>query len=282
VNTIKGALLMSSANVAFCAMACLVKYVSFLNVYTTTLFRFMIGMGIIGILAMSGKISLSFVNKPGLFVRGLLGGISIAISFFSITKLGLIKAGIIINLYPIFATLLSRFMLNERLSPAKVIAIIGAFAGVCVIMLEKGRGGLDTGVGFYEALAVFGSFVGGLTVVSVKQLQKTDSTPAIFFAQCLVGLWIVLVPASIKPASISLSVSMLLISIGVLATVGQLLSTYSMLYMSVATGAAMILVTPLFNAAAGILLFHEQLTVHTIIGSVIILLSTGFSLWKRD
>jgi len=75
---------------------------------------------------------------------------------------------------------------------------------------------------------------------------------------------------------------MLLISIGVLATIGQLLSTYSMLYMSVATGAAMILVTPLFNAAAGILLFHEQLTVHTIVGSVIILLSTGFSLWKKD
>jgi drug/metabolite transporter (DMT)-like permease len=274
----KGALLMSSANISFCVMACLVKYVSHLNVYTMTLFRFLIGIGIIGILAMGGRISLSFVNKPGLFFRGLLGGSAIAISFLSITKLGLIKAGIIIQLYPVFATLFAWLLLRERIIPGLVLATIAALFGVYLLLLDTRAGMGILSVGRYEGIALFGAMLGGLAVVSVKSLQKTDSTPTIFFAQCLVGLWIVLLPATVAPGSITLGASLALVAIGLFATAGQLLSTDSYRYLSVAQGSALIMMSPLLNCIAGMALFHEHLSLQTGIGAGIVMVSTGAAL----
>lgn len=281
-GAIKGALFMSSANISFCAMACMVKSVAHLNVYTTTLFRFLVGIGILGLLALSGKIKLSFVNKSGLLVRGLMGGTAIAISFLSITKLGLIKAGIIIQLYPLFAAIFGWVLLKERLSIGATVSIIGAFSGVCLLLTDhSGAGHFTLSVGLYEMIALFGALLGGLTVVLVKKLQSTDSTPAIFFAQCLVGLWIVLIPASIDTGSIDLGASLILVAIGVLATVGQLLSTDSYKYLPIATCSALVMVSPLLNCIAGMALFNERLTMQTGIGATIVVLSTAIALWKK-
>jgi drug/metabolite transporter (DMT)-like permease len=281
-GTIKGALFMSSANVSFCAMACMVKYVAHLNVYTTTLFRFLVGMGIMGLLAMSGRISLSFVNKPALFARGLMGGASIAISFLSIAKLGLIKAGIIIQLYPMFAAIFGWVLLKERLSIGAMLSIIGSFGGVCLLLTDHpGAGFVSPGIGLYEVIALFGTLLGGLTVVLVKKLQSTDSTPAIFFAQCLIGFWIVLIPASIDTGSISLNASLVLVAIGICATVGQLLSTDSYRYLSIATGSALVMIMPLLTSFAGMALFHERLGVQGYIGAAIVIASMAGALWKN-
>jgi drug/metabolite transporter (DMT)-like permease len=281
-SAIKGALFMSSANVSFCAMACMVKYVSHLNIYTTTLFRFLVGMGIMGLLALSGRISLSFVNKPGLFTRGLMGGASVAISFLSIAKLGLVKAGIIIQLYPMFAAIFGWIVLKERVSIGTMVSIIGAFSGVCLLLTDHpGAGLVSPGVGPYELIAIFGALLSGLTVVLVKKLQSTDSTPAIFFAQCLVGLWIVLIPASIDTGSISLNASLVLVAIGILATIGQLLSTDSYRYLSIATGSAFVMVLPLLTCFAGMALFHERLGMQGYIGSTIVIASMAGALWRN-
>jgi drug/metabolite transporter (DMT)-like permease len=264
-STAKGALLMSSANISFCAMACMVKYVAFLNIYTTTLFRFMVGMGIVGLLAMSGRIKLSFINKPGLFVRGLLGGAAIAISFLSISKLGLVKAGIIIQLYPVFAVIFGWLLLRERLSRGATIAIIGAFAGACMLLVDRPHAiAMEYRIGIYEIISVFGALLGGLTVVMVKKLQATDSTPAI-----------------INPGAISLGTSMMLIAIGILATVGQLLSTDSLRYLSVATASALVMAMPLFTGIAGIVLFKERLGIAGYSGAGLLLVSTAVALYQR-
>jgi drug/metabolite transporter (DMT)-like permease len=281
-NAFKGALLMCSANVAYCIMACMVKCVAYLNSYTTTLFRFLIGLGIIGLLAMSGRINLSFVNKKGLFIRGIMGGAAIAISFLSITKLGLLKAGIIIQLYPVFATIFGWIMLKERLSIVPAISILCSFSGVCLLLADRpGPHAQIFSIGLYDAIAILGALLGGLTVILVKKLQATDSTPSIFFAQCLGGFWIVLIPASVDMGSISLCASFLLVAIGILATVGQLLSTDSYRYLPIATASALVMMLPLFTSIAGIILFHERLGVPGYIGAGIVLVSTVGMLGKK-
>jgi drug/metabolite transporter (DMT)-like permease len=282
-SAMRGVLFMSSANISFCAMACMVKYVAHLNVYTTTLFRFLIGIGIIGLLAMSGRISLSFVNKPGLFTRGLMGGASIAISFLSIAKLGLIKAGIIIQLYPLFAAIFGWVLLRERLSIVTMLSIVSSFLGVSLLLTDRpGAGHVLPGIGIYELVGIFGALLSGLTVVLIKKLQSTDSTPAIFFAQCLVGLWIVLIPASLDRGPINLNASVALVAIGVLATVGQLLSTDGYRYLSIAAGSAFVMVMPVLTSCAGMALFHERLGIHGYIGSAIVLASTAGVVWKNN
>jgi drug/metabolite transporter (DMT)-like permease len=225
---------------------------------------------------MSGKIRLEFVNNKGLYIRGLIGGISTAIFFYSITKLGLIKAGFIASLYPVFAVLFGFFILKERVSIVKLISLSGALVGVIFLMKSPSGPGSMTGtIGFNEVLALIGTMLAGLTVVSIKKLQATDSTVAIFFAQCLIGACVVFVPASSHTGVISYSSLSLLIVMGILATAGQLLSTSSYKYINVSTGSLIIMTTPVFNTIAGVVFFHEKFTAQMVTGGIIVLLSLG-------
>lgn len=267
---------MLSANLVFCIMACLVKQTSQCSAWTTTLFRFLMGIGIISIFAMSGRIKLHFVNSRGLFLRGLMGGSATAIFFYSLTKIGLVRAGFIASLYPAFATTFGAVLLKERLSPKKILALFGALMGVGVLMYDRTTpGGPFSGIDRFELLALLGSMLAGLTVVSIKKLQATDSTVAIFFAQCLVGSFIVFVPASITATAVPPGALIALLFIGVLATIGQLLSTDSYRYLSVATGSILVMTTPVFNCIAGLLFFHEPLSLQSGIGAAVILGSSA-------
>ncbi|MBN2317382.1 MAG: hypothetical protein JXM79_25890 [Sedimentisphaerales bacterium] len=70
----KGAAFILSSTAAFCLMSGLVRYASDIDPYKTTLFRFIVGLGMLGTTALFGKITLKFNNSPLLFVRGLTGG----------------------------------------------------------------------------------------------------------------------------------------------------------------------------------------------------------------
>jgi len=268
---------MLCANLVFCIMACMVRQLSGLSSWTTTLFRFLLGIGIICLLAMSGRIRLNFVNSKGLFVRGIMGGCSTAIFFFSITKLGLVRAGFIASLYPAFAAVSGHFLLGERLTKIQAASLLGTLVGVAFLMFD---GTSAAGSGYctidrFDLLALFGSLLAGLTIVSIKRLQATDSTVAIFFAQCLIGACIVFIPASAVAGSISPTALAGLLLVGVLATAGQLLMTDSYKYVSVATGSLLVMTAPVFNCIAGLLLFHEPFSAHSGIGALVILGSSA-------
>jgi drug/metabolite transporter (DMT)-like permease len=249
----------------------------------TTLFRFLVGIGIISLFAMSGKIRLEFVNNKGLYIRGFIGGISTAIFFYSITSLGLIKAGFIASLYPVFAVIFGYFLLKERISLVKGISLAGAFIGVMFLMKNPAKTGtFFSGFGFNEILAIAGTMLAGLTVVSIKKLQATDSTVAIFFAQCLVGACIVFVPASTHTGIISADSLLLLLAMGILATSGQLLLTSGYKYIDVSTGSIIVMTTPVFNTAAGYVFFQEALTLQMALGAVIILGSLAGLVLDRE
>ena len=282
-QTIRGVILMLFANVVFCCMAALVRFLSDCNAWTTTLFRFVTGIGIISLFALSGRIHLTFVDNRGLLLRGFLGGIATAIFFYSISKIGLVKAGFIAGLYPAFATLFSHYILKERLSPIKWLALAGSFGGIILIMNSNAKtNGLFSGYSRYDLFALTGTMLAGLSVVSVKKLQTTDSTVAIFFAQCCIGAFIVFIPASIGQITISPGILLLLISVGILATVGQLLSTDSYRYLSVSTGSLLVMTIPVFNCIAGLVLFHEPVTPLMIIGALVIAGSSLGFILVRD
>ena len=126
----------------------------------------------------------------------------------------------------------------------------------------------------YMLLAIGGSVLSGLTVVLIKKLQETDSTPAIFFAQCLVGFWVIVIPASSAPLHFGVAGGALLLIIGLLATIGQLFSTEGLRYVSVSNGAVCTLCVPVLNACAGVLLFHEPFSALSIAGGGLVIVSS--------
>jgi drug/metabolite transporter (DMT)-like permease len=275
-GTSRGILLMSMSTIAFSAMACFVKLVSSYNVYMTTSIRFVVGIIIVMLLFIPGYLKGSFNNKKQLFFRGLFGGAAILISFISITKLGLVKASVLSNTYPIFATIFGVVLLKEKISVVKIAAITAAFAGIFFTSTSKdGTDGLAFTIGGYELLSVAGAILGGYAVILVKKLRATETSSSIFLAQCLVGLMIVLVPSfsSGQVTGVPLMALMLMTAAGIFATAGQLLLTEGYHYVTVGTGAVFAMLGPVVNFVFGLLFFSETLTGTGTVGAVITLLA---------
>ena len=281
--TSRGIFLMFGANLSFSIMAALVRALSDFNAYTTTLFRFLVGVVFICTLAMSGKISLTFVNTRGLFIRGLTGGFSTALVFFSIGKLGLIKTGFIFNTYPVFAAIFGVIFLKDSISIRKWFALAAALIGMMLLLHDRNSSGIiPLSFGRYELLALTGTMLAGLTIVIIKKLHDTESTVAIFFAQCLVGIGVVAFPASVGTLHISPVTLVILLSIGILATTGQLMLTRSYRFISISTGSLIVMSGPLLNCIAGIVIFKEPFTLPMALGSAIMLGASASALFLKE
>jgi len=268
----KGALLILASTGAFCLMSGLVRYASDIDPYKTTLFRFVVGLGILGTAALFGKIKLRFAHGPLLFLRGLFGGTAILIFFWSIPTLGIGKATVLIYSFPIFASLFSAIFLKERMGPVQVAAMLAAFLGICLLGADRGETASWLALpGRGELLAILGAMLGGIALVLVKKLHDTDSSYAIFFAQCVIGLWIVVVPANTVPCSIGLGGGLLLVAIGISSAVGQLLSTEGYRHLPVLTGSLLGMLVPVLNYVMGVIVFSEPVSARSVIGSATVL-----------
>lgn len=282
----KGILLTLGSVVFFALMAVLVKAIPNVSSYQTTFFRFAIGLGIIGILSLFGIINLKFNDKKNLFWRGLVGGAAVYLFYLAILKLGVGKGSVYIYSYPIFATLFSMIILKEKVEPIKFVVIFISFAGLVLLSVGGGKGSLD-GLGFYELIAIAGSVITGLAVVFVKKLHDSDNSYAIFFSQCIVGFWMFLVPSGATQASGNMNELLLLVLVGVVATIGQLFMTEGYKYVNVATGSLLQSMVPVFNLLSGWLIFHEQFTTvemlgaFVIVGSCFALVIINFSIGKK-
>jgi len=279
----RGTVLILASTVFFCLMSGLVRYASDIDPYKTTLFRFVVGLGILGTAALFGRIKLRFNNGLLLFLRGLIGGVAILICFWSIAKLGVGKGTVLIYAFPIFGSIFSAILLKEKVGVVRFVAVLAAFVGIYLLAATNGNGSAFLGVfGKNELLAIFGAMLGGMALVIVKKLHDTDSSYAIYFAQCVIGLWVVAVPANIVPCSIGLSGGLLLVAIGISATIGQLLSTEGIRYLDVSTGSLLGMLVPVINYFVGVIIFHETVSWQSIIGSATVLGACVVVLMKNN
>lgn len=265
----RGILLTLGSVVFFALMAVLVKAIPNVSSYQTTFFRFAIGLGIIGILHLFGVVNLKFNDKKNLFWRGLVGGAAVYLFYLAILKLGVGKGSVYIYSYPIFATLFSMPILKEKVEPIKFVVIFISFAGLILLSVGGGIHSL-AGIGIYELVAIAGSVTTGLAVVFVKKLHDSDNSYAIFFSQCIVGFWMFLVPSGVTQAKGDLSELLLLVLVGVVATIGQLFMTEGYKYVNVATGSLLQSMVPVFNLLSGWLIFKEQFNTIEMTGAFII------------
>lgn len=282
----KGILLTLGSVVFFALMAILVKAIPNVSSYQTTFFRFTIGVGIIGILSLFGIIKLKFNDWRGLFWRGFVGGIAVYLFYLAILKLGVGKGSVYIYSYPIFATIFSMIILKEKVEPVKFAIIALSFAGLILLSVGGGKGSLS-GMGIYELIAIAGSVTTGLAVVFVKKLHESDNSMAIFFSQCIVGFWMFLIPSGVTQAKGNLTEILLLVLVGIVATIGQLFMTEGYKYVNVATGSLLQSLVPVFNLLSGWLIFNEKYSTiemigaFVIVGSCFMLVFVNFRIGKR-
>jgi drug/metabolite transporter (DMT)-like permease len=266
----KGAALIFTACGFFCVAGVLIKAGSYIGAYKLAFFRFAIGLCLIASAAMSGRAKLVFNNKKLLFLRGLTGGTAVFIGILSITKLGLGKGMVLISSYPIFASIFSAIFLKERLHVINVAAILTAMAGIYFVAYEQGQDFNFLVFGRYELLAVLGAIIAGVAINLIRKLHDTDNSLAIYFAQCVVGVWLVIIPAFSSDIVLGPKAVFLLLGMGASITIGQLLMTQGMKYVPVKIGSLLLLLDPVLCFIAGVLIFGESLTFSCVFGSAMV------------
>lgn len=272
---------MAMASIFFCMSGCLVKSGSYIGAYKLTFFRFVIGLGLIVTAVMSGRARLVFVNKKLLLLRGLIGGTAVFITLLCITKLGLGKGMVMINSYPIFGSIISAIFLKERLRLFNIWAILMAMVGIYFIAYEKQQGFSLLVFGRYELLAIFGAVLAGFAVTMIRKLHDTDSSLAIYFSQCAVGMWLVIAPALSSEGAVDLKGVFILLGIGTSITVGQLLMTEGFKYVPVKTGSLLMMFETVLCYVAGVVIFSEPLTWSCLLGSVLVIGACASVLLRR-
>jgi len=280
-NKTKGATLIILACGFFCMTGCLIKSGSYIGAYRLAFFRFVLGLGLIAAAAMSGRVKLVFNNKKLLFLRGLTGGIGVSIALISITKLGLGKGMVLVSSYPIFASITSAIFLKERLRLLDFVAIIVAMLGIYFIAYDKQQSSSLLVFGKYELLAVLGAVIAGIAITLIRKLHDTDDSLAIYFSQCAVGMWLVIVPAFTTGGGIGLKGVFILLGIGAGVTVGQLLMTEGFKYVPVKIGSLLLLLDPILCYIAGTIIFNEPLTVPCLLGAVLVIGACAVVLLRR-
>ena len=98
-------------------------------------------------------------------------------------------------------------------------------------------------------------------------------------SQCLIGFWLVVIPANIAPPDIGLQGIIILLGIGFTATIAQLLMNIGFTNLSTQTGSLLGLITPVCNVLLGVLLFGEFLSYIEILGVLLVLASCSVIVW---
>jgi drug/metabolite transporter (DMT)-like permease len=131
---------------------------------------------------------LLFALRPGTFrpvkgwllaSRGLFGGVAALLYFVAISRISPGEATLLNNTFPIWAVILSFFVLRERPTLHLAVALAIASVGVYLVM-GGGHASFHLGVG--QGIAIASAIFGGFAVTSIRALRATDNAPTIFFA----------------------------------------------------------------------------------------------------
>jgi drug/metabolite transporter (DMT)-like permease len=242
--------LLFGAGVLFGLSAVLVKLASRdagMSGGQVTLVRFAVGLVAVLVLFVARPGTFRPVQRGLLVSRGLFGGVSALLYFLSIALIPAGEATLLNNTFPIWAVLISFFLLGERPTIHLAIALAVASAGVFLV-LGGGAVRFGQGLGLGEVLGIVSAISGGVAVTSIRALRATDNAPTIFFAMAVGGV-VVSVPFALGAWPSDPLPWVAAGACGLVAFLAQLLMTEAYGTLSVAEAALWQQLTPLASFA---------------------------------
>ncbi len=196
------------------------------------------------------------VNRLMLATRGILGGLAAFLYFVALSRIPAGEATLLNNTFPIVATVLSFFLLEERPTVHIALALLVTSAGVVLVL---GGGSLSVGLSWGEAAGIASAFLGAGAVTSIRVLRATDNAPTIFFAFSLGGLavsW----PFALGAWPGAGPVWLLVLAVGVTSFLAQLLMTHAYGALTVPEAAVWQQLTPVASYLWALALLGEGIS----------------------
>jgi len=223
-----------------------------------SVFRFVVGV----LLSLAAFRIWPGLYHPGnyrlLVTRGISGGLVVVLYFYALAHIPAGEAGVLYNLFPVFATAMSLYLFKERPTVHLLVAVAAASLGVVLVL---GQGGVSLGLrlGAGEAAALAAAVFAAVSANAIRAARPTDNAPTIFFFFCLAGLPVVLPfaldpwPGGLVPWSVALLMSLL-------AFAGQILMAQAYGALSVAEAAIWLQLMPVVQYLLAVPLLGERAT----------------------
>ena len=211
-------------------------------------------------------------NRRLLVQRGVLGAAALACFLFSLTHLPLAESTLIQYMNPVFAILVAHWWFGEKMGRGEWFALVASLIGVLLVTRPAFLfGGVASGIHPGHALiALMGGAFSGSAYATIRQMPKERPEVVVLY------LPLMSVPMSLPfiasnwhmPTPIEW---LLLVGIGVATQLAQTSMTKGLQIEKTARATMVGYVQIIFAGAWGALLFHEAITVWTVVGAAIIL-----------
>jgi len=209
-----------------------------------------------------------------LFLRGIIGSIALFFVYESLQRFSVPEATVIQYLYPIFTAIFAVFLLNEKLSififGSILLGLIGVYTifGFPFILMDQFLNFEDLMV------ALVGSCLTGAAYVLVRKASNLGESPYTIMFYFPLSSVVLSLPFIYSNWTFPSAMSWLyILFIGIFTQFGQLFLTFGYKLLPARKASSTSYIQVPFSIVAGVLIFNNPLTIHFIIGSLLIFLS---------
>jgi len=286
MSPLRGMALKLSAVFLFVIMASLIK-ASADNVPPgeAVFFRSVFALPVIlGWLALRRELStgLRTRNPMGHLWRGMFGVSAMACGFAALGLLPLPEVTVLGYAAPILTVLFAAMLLGEKVRLVRMSAVfIGLFGVVIVMLPQLGNEEMGTAARWGVALVLASAALRALAHVHIRKLVQHETTSSVVFYFALSASCLSLLSAPFGWVMPDFQTASQLIGAGLIGGVAQILLTSSYRHAEAAFLAPFDYASILFALVIGYTIFDEIPTIHTIIGSVVIIGAGVLIIWRE-
>ena len=250
-------------------------------IITILLFRYALCLPLLILAAIfqHGRDAFAVSQYSILAARTVAGLTSLTCFYAALDLMSLAKVTTLFQTLTLFITFLAPFLLGERVGWRRWTAVIVGFGGAIMVISPGADGWSPMGV----ALGFGAPFFGALMLVMLRKLGRSDNpaSTAIWYngaGAVLFALLFVWQGETLPMDQTSLSI---LVLIGVLSSFQQFFIALSHRLAPASLLAPFRYLSVPFAIIAGIMVFGERLTTEIVGGSIVIVLSSVFILWRE-
>ena len=233
------------------------------------------------ILALLSGTSFVFWSPGILWVRSIAGSLSMAATFYSLTRLPISDVFTLTNVFPVWVALLSWPLLGQRPTVAVWLCVFSGVAGVFLIQQPHFA---DGNLACLAALAasVFTAFA----MLGLHQLRGIDPLAivvhfsAVALVVCTVS-WFVFERNEALPGFFTGGNLLRVLGVGVFATVGQVLLTKAFTWGSPTKVSVVGLTQIVFALVMDVLVFGQRVNLLGLAGMALVLAPTAWVMTHR-
>ena len=210
-------------------------------------------------------------------LRGVLNTISMLMFFYGISVSPLATVSALSFTSPLFAALAAFVVLREKVTFARIAALVIGFGGMLVVV-QPTTVGFDLGT----LALLFSSLLWALVLIDIKILARTDSSFTIVVYQLAYLAPLTLIAALFHWQWPNLEQIIWLTAIGVLATSGQMLLTEAYRYSDASSLVPLDFFKLIWGALLGYLMFGQIPGLPIWVGGLMIFIGASWVAWEQS